>query len=135
MTVSASCERRFRVELGLLVLDSFIGNLFPTVFHGFDSQSVDHLEYVRGDDVENTKTFVSSSLTGGAEQVETNLLLGWQVKASNLLLQTCGAESELLRQAGQNARSPPRLTEVRMGMVMLDLERRVLVLAGAWRPD
>jgi DNA-binding response OmpR family regulator len=35
----------------------------------------------------------------------------------------------LLRRAGQNARPPPRLTEVRMGMEMLDLQRRLLVLA------
>jgi two-component system phosphate regulon response regulator OmpR len=35
----------------------------------------------------------------------------------------------LLRRAGQNARPPPRLTEVRMGMAMLDLQRRLLVLA------
>jgi DNA-binding response OmpR family regulator len=35
----------------------------------------------------------------------------------------------LLRRAGQDGQAVPRATEVRMGMVMLDLQRRLLVLA------
>src|SRR5271165_6720419 len=53
---------------------------------------------VQLDGVEKTKTFVRSSITGGRDQVDADLLLGWRVSARNLLLQACGRESEHYRE-------------------------------------
>ena len=46
---SASCECGFDIELWLPALDSFVADLFATGLDGFDSEAIDHLEYVRSD--------------------------------------------------------------------------------------
>ena len=37
------------IELGFPALDSFVADLFATGLNRFDSEAIDHLEYIGGD--------------------------------------------------------------------------------------